>query len=86
MVQLHIRTPTDKRQNAHRYNYCACYRVVMHEKDISNTPVPLEIKAGVHYWVQCKGYRCLAIKNTEGVWKSVGTGNVIPDVIEVIPF
>jgi len=58
----------------------------MREEDIRNIPVPPEVKAGVHYWVQCRGYRCLGVLNTDGVWKSVSTGNVLTDVIEVVPF
>jgi hypothetical protein len=34
-------------------------------------------------WVQCNGYRCLAMMNADGKWIAVGTGEELTDVIGI---
>jgi hypothetical protein len=37
------------------------------------------------YWVQCDGYRCLAIMDDAGKWESVSTRKEVTGVIKVYP-
>ena len=36
-------------------------------------------------WVQCKGYRCLAIPTDDGKWLCFATGKELTDIIHVYP-
>jgi len=36
-------------------------------------------------WVQCEGYRCLAVLNKNGKWMVYATGAEVIDFIKVIP-
>ena len=35
-------------------------------------------------WVQCKGYRCLAILGPDRKWRSFSTGNELKDGVEAV--
>jgi hypothetical protein len=35
-------------------------------------------------WVQCRGYRCLAVLNKDGKWITYSNGKEITDFIRVI--
>ena len=35
------------------------------------------------YWVQCQNYRCLALVNKQGVWKSLSTGKEVTGIVKV---
>jgi hypothetical protein len=37
------------------------------------------------YWVQCDGYRCLAIMDNAGKWETFSTGKEVTGVIKVHP-
>jgi hypothetical protein len=41
-------------------------------------------EAGRRYWVQCSGYRCLAVIDEAGLWKAFYGGEELPDVIKVV--
>ena len=36
--------------------------------------------SGKNYWVECKGYRTLAVADRDGNWSSVCGGRPLPDV------
>ena len=36
-------------------------------------------------WVQCAGYRCVAVLGSDGKWRNVSTGLVLTDFIAVCP-
>ncbi|MGD1089563.1 MAG: hypothetical protein ABR955_12700 [Verrucomicrobiota bacterium] len=38
---------------------------------------------GQPYWVQCKSFRCMAVLDKKGKWKSFSTDEELPDVINV---
>ncbi|MGD1088765.1 MAG: hypothetical protein ABR955_08590 [Verrucomicrobiota bacterium] len=38
---------------------------------------------GVPYWVQCYNFRCMAIFDRKGKWKSLFTDEELSDVINV---
>jgi hypothetical protein len=40
---------------------------------------------GIRYWVQCEDFRCLAVINKDGQWKSFSNGRELPDVIKFFP-
>jgi hypothetical protein len=40
---------------------------------------------GVRYWVQCENFRCLAVIDKDGKWKSFSNGKELPDVINYSP-
>jgi hypothetical protein len=40
--------------------------------------------AGRRYWIQCSDYRCLAVMDELGRWKSFYDGEDIPDFIRVV--
>jgi len=40
--------------------------------------------AGQRYWVQCFDYRCLAVMDDFGRWKSFYDGADIPDFVRVV--
>jgi hypothetical protein len=46
-------------------------------------PAVKQAKKGLPYWVQCKGYRCLAVLSNSGKWNSVATGKEMTDVVKV---
>jgi hypothetical protein len=33
------------------------------------------------YWVQCENFRCMAVFDKDGKWKSFSNGKELPDVI-----
>jgi hypothetical protein len=35
------------------------------------------------FWVQCKGYRCLALLTKDGKWKCFATGEELHNVLNV---
>jgi len=39
---------------------------------------------GEKYWVQCKGFRILAMADKDGTWRSFFTGKELPDVVGVV--
>jgi len=49
----------------------------------SGTVIPQAELPGAPCWVQCRGYRCLAVLKN-GRWKCYSTGVELPDFIEVI--
>ena len=49
-------------------------------KTDADTPVP---QPGALYWVQCKGYRCMAVLDANGKWKSFITGEELSGVFNV---
>jgi hypothetical protein len=49
----------------------------------SGLPAAEHAKPGQQYWVQCKGYRCLAVLDNSGKWNCVATGKELTDVIRV---
>lgn len=42
------------------------------------------LEMGKSYVVQCDGYRCVAVVEKDGRWKSVFTGNELRGVINVV--
>ena len=47
-------------------------------------PAGEQPKAGQRYWVQCSDYRCLAVVDDFGWWKSFYGGEDLPDVVGVV--
>jgi hypothetical protein len=45
------------------------------------TPV---IQSSEPRWVQCKGYRCLAILGPNGKWRCFSTGDELKDSVESV--
>jgi hypothetical protein len=43
-------------------------------------------EVGKSYWVQCKGYRCLAVYEKDGKWHSAYRDEILTDVSEHIAF
>jgi hypothetical protein len=41
------------------------------------------IEPGKAYWVQCKSYRCLAVLDQQGRWRSYANDKELTDVIKV---
>jgi hypothetical protein len=40
---------------------------------------------GAHALVRCPGFRCLAYRDADGNWRDSHHGDILSDVIEVIP-
>jgi GH24 family phage-related lysozyme (muramidase) len=40
--------------------------------------------AGVPVWVRCEGYRTMAYRDKDGLWRTVGDGKVLTGVIGMI--
>lgn len=38
---------------------------------------------GRPYWVKCKDFRCMAVIDKEGRWKTFYGGEILPDVLHV---
>jgi hypothetical protein len=53
-------------------------------EDLDGGPPPVEsAEINQRYWVQCDGYRCLAMMDKAGKWESVSTGKEVTGVIKV---
>jgi hypothetical protein len=42
------------------------------------------VQSSEHHWVQCKGYRCMAILGPNGKWRSFYTGEELKDLVESV--
>ena len=49
-----------------------------------NQTMEQSLEMGKSYVVQCDGYRCVAVVEKDGRWKSVFTGNELRGVINVV--
>ena len=50
--------------------------------ELTPKPVP---PPGEHVLVRCPGFRCLAYKDADGNWRDSHHGEILPNVIEVLP-
>ena len=41
----------------------------------------LRLKPDKIHWVECNGYRCLAVLNDDGKWLCFATGKVLANII-----
>ena len=37
------------------------------------------------HWVQCNGFRCLALLGRDGKWKCVATGKDVAGIVKIYP-
>jgi hypothetical protein len=40
--------------------------------------------SGEPVWVRCDGFRCLAVQDRHGKWRSFCSGKELPDLVEVL--
>ena len=48
----------------------------------SRPPLP---PVGHHVLVQCQGFRCIAYRDKDGNWRDAHHGDILPNVIKVVP-
>jgi hypothetical protein len=53
-----------------------------HSQSIAETGV--EKLMAVPVWVQCVGYRCLAYRDREGLWRNFHTHEFLPGVVGLV--
>ena len=51
------------------------------ETSVNQATDPQKPEPGVRYWVQCPGYRTLAVLNAAGKWCAFCDGHELPEVI-----
>lgn len=54
----------------------------MTNNEESNTGAPPP-RSGEIRWVQCKGYRCLAVLDAKGKWRCLATDEELNDIVKV---
>lgn len=47
-------------------------------------PSPSQAVKSEPVWVQCNGYRCLAVKDEVGNWRKYHNRSPLPDVVRVL--
>ncbi len=52
-------------------------------QNLKNTEVNQAIQISEPQWVQCVGYRCLAVLGADGKWRSLANGKELTDVVKV---
>jgi hypothetical protein len=53
-------------------------------EEIRGRPPDLKHPDYKHYLVQCEGFRCMAYKDADGVWREAYRGDAIPEVIRIV--
>ncbi len=53
-------------------------------EEIGGRPPDLKHPDYKHYLVQCEGFRCMAYKDADGVWREAYRGDPIPNVIRIV--
>jgi hypothetical protein len=52
------------------------------QQNLKFTEITPAIHASQPQWVQCHGYRCLALLGQDGKWRCFATGEELKDVVK----